>query len=188
MSRSGAAFIHPRTAAGRGCEDGRHLYQKQFTISNASDGNVEITDIDRKSGDTQIFLKEIQPELPSDVTEESNVTLQYSLVRNSYQPSQVIKLEGNIFDKNPNFIGEEVNNYHLLCNVLDEDNFSPCIDGGNPCTECCDGQINPNSGLWSTKNDMGAYGGPKNSNWMLPASIIDNANINMELTSLYRRK
>ena len=40
---------------------------------------------------------------------------------------------------------------------------SPCIDSGDPSPTFSDGQRPPAKG--TERNDMGAYGGPKNYDW-----------------------
>ena len=66
---------------------------------------------------------------------------------------------------------------HTLDHVINEDPLfvdpangvfllmegSPCIDSGDPSPEFNDGQCPPAKGM--ERNDMGAYGGPKNYDW-----------------------
>ncbi|MCP4709672.1 MAG: right-handed parallel beta-helix repeat-containing protein, partial [Planctomycetes bacterium] len=67
-------------------------------------------------------------------------------------------LDGNI-DQDPLFIDPGNDDYHLQPG-------SPCIDAGNPDPQYNDGCLPP--GLGTEMNDMGAYGGPGNCDWLLP--------------------
>lgn len=66
--------------------------------------------------------------------------------------------EGNI-DVDPGFVGPPYVNYHLL-------GSSPCVDAGDPDSQWNDVCLPPGKG--SSRNDIGAYGGPCNCGWGEP--------------------
>jgi hypothetical protein len=99
---------------------------------------------------------------------KSKVTFSYSLFENQVENEQVELVKGNIMGMNPQFQDLLQGNYRLSCDVFDKNRHSPCIDKGNPTFAYNDKTINWNTGWWTVLNDIGAYGGPRNSNWNLP--------------------
>jgi len=69
---------------------------------------------------------------------------------------------GNI-SKDPKFIDPENNIFRLFSN-------SPCIDAGDPDSQYNDASIPPGKG--TSRNDMGAYGGPENDKWAMGVIIV----------------
>lgn len=71
----------------------------------------------------------------------------------------------HVIDVDPLFV-DPVNQVFLL------QDGSPCIDAGDPSSAFNDGSCPPGKG--TERNDMGAFGGPSNSDWPLPivASLL----------------
>ncbi len=58
----------------------------------------------------------------------------------------------------PRFVSAPTRDYRLKTGTID---FSPCLDAGHPDVIYWDATYSSNT----TRNDMGAYGGPENINW-----------------------
>ena len=139
-------------------------------ISNVKEGGINLDNNSTAIVNNSIVWTEASEAWFYDT--ESTVTISYSLLKHEDQSNQMNLLKGNILGKNPLFRNVSKNDFHLKCDVFDNSNYSPCIDSGNPENEYNDGFMNWDSGLWSLKNDMGVYGGPKSINWDLPLKMI----------------
>ncbi len=91
------------------------------------------------------------PPVPAD---ENSISVFYSDVQGSR--SEYINWGTGVVKVEPGFINSVLGNYHLSYD-------SPLIDAGNPDPSYNDEFVGPNAGRGTERNDMGAYGGAKNS-------------------------
>ncbi len=85
------------------------------------------------------------------------ISVSYSDVQNEYEGT------GNI-NNHPAFLGTTCDDLIIIAG-------SPCIDAGDPSTQYNDACLPPSLG--TTRNDMGAHGGPSACGWSGASSCVD---------------